>query len=401
MNSVQANPQPQDVVIVAAKRTPQGKFLGAISSLSAVQLGAQAARAAIEASGLEAADIDQVIFGQVVQAGCGQNPARQSAVAAGVPLDVPSITLNSVCLSGLRAVIEAAKLIRLGEATVVLAGGQESMSQAPHVVPASRRGTAYGSVSMVDSVANDALTDAATGQSMGLLTENGEVQRAITREEQDLTAYESHIRAARAQSNGVFSAELAPVTVPQRRGEDLIVDSDEGIRPSTTTEKLAGLRPAFTEEGTITAGNSSPLSDGAAAVILTTREYAEAKNLRVLATVAGWANVAGPDTSLHLQPANAIKTALDLSGWCIDDVDFFEINEAFAAVSIASIRELGINADKVNIHGGAIALGHPVGASGARLVTHAAHYLNELGSGRAAIALCGGGGQGDALLLEL
>lgn len=393
------SPHPDDIVILGARRTPHGKLLGQLAQVDAVDLGASAARAALADAGVDPNDIDMVVFGQVVQAGAGQNPARQTAVAAGVPLETPAVTVNSVCLSGLRAIIDAARLLRLGEAELVLAGGQESMSRAPHMLPGSRTGAAYGSLQFVDSVENDALTDAFDHNSMGVNTDRGNLNLGVSREAQDEVAAASHQRAAAAWEAGAFAAEIAPVTVPQRRGEPIIVDTDQGIRPESTAESLGRLRPAFLPEGTITAGNSSPLSDGAAAVVLSTRSWAEANGIPVLATLGGWAHVGGPDTSLHAQPANAITAALEGAGWEVADLDLVEINEAFASVSVVSTGQLGIDPAKVNIHGGAIALGHPVGASGARLVVHAAHELASRGAGQAAVALCGGGGQGDALLI--
>lgn len=400
MTTEAPTPTPEDVVIVAAARTPQGKLKGQFASIGAVQLGAAAASAAIERSGLDAADIDGVIFGQVLQAGAGQNPARQTSLAAGVPISVPAATVNKVCLSGLLAVIDAARMIRSGDAEVMLAGGQESMTQAPHILPGSRAGYSYGDVKLLDSVARDGLEDAfEVGTSMGALTERDVTKLGLTREEQDVIAANSHQRAAAAWSAGVFSAEIAPVSIPQRKGEPIIAIEDEGVRGETTPEVLANLRPAFDKEGTITAGNSSTISDGAAAVVLTTRAKAEASGLTILATVGAIGPVAGPDTSLPSQPSRSIAKALEKAGWSVDDLDFVEINEAFAAVAAQSVKELGIDPSIVNIHGGGISIGHPIGASGARLVVHAAHELHRRGSGRAAVALCGGGGQGESLLL--
>ncbi|GAB3161290.1 acetyl-CoA C-acetyltransferase [Myceligenerans halotolerans] len=390
-----------DVVVVSAARTPQGRLKGALASLSAVELGAVAARKALAGAGSLAGDVDRVIFGQVVQAGAGQNPARQVAVAAGVPWDVQSVTINKVCLSGLTAIIDGARMLRTGEAGVVLAGGQESMTNAPHLLAGSRAGYAYGPVTMQDSVAHDALTDSFDRVSMGESTEEhntGDV--AVSREEQDAVAAASHQRAAAAWKDGVFEAEIAPVSVPQRRGEPVEVTTDEGVRPDTTAEGLAKLRPAFTKDGTLTAGNSSQISDGAAALVLTTRARAEAAGVPVLATLRSWGQVAGPDNSLHSQPARAIEQALDREGWSVGDLDVVEINEAFAVVTVVSARRLGLSMDQVNQHGGGISVGHPVGASGARIAVHAAHELARRGGGRAAVALCGGGGQGEALLLE-
>ncbi|MET0725400.1 MAG: acetyl-CoA C-acetyltransferase [Leifsonia sp.] len=389
-----------EVVILSGSRTPQGRVNGQFAALSAVQLGTIAIRDAIEKSGVDVNDIDAVLMGQVLQAGAGQNPAKQSAVAAGIPWRVPAMTLNKVCLSGLAAVIDAARLIRLGEASVVVAGGQESMTNAPHLLPGSRRGWAYGEVTMIDHAAYDGLTDAFDGISMGASTEQHNSRLGITRAEQDEVAAASHQRAGAAAAAGVFDVEIAPVAVPQRKGDPVIVSADEGVRPGSTVETLGSLRPAFSGDGTITAGNSSPLSDGASALVVASRDYADAHGLEWLAIVEASGHVAGPDNSLHSQPSNAIAAALARQGWTASDLDIVEINEAFAAVAVESTRELGLAPDVVNIHGGAIAVGHPIGASGARLALHAAHELARRGSGRAAVALCGGGGQGDALLLS-
>ncbi|MGN6428843.1 MAG: acetyl-CoA C-acetyltransferase [Leifsonia sp.] len=390
---------PNDVVILSAARTPLGKITGALAPLSAVQLGTIALRRALEQSGVGADAVDTVIFGQVLQAGAGQNPARQTAIGAGIGWNVPATTINKVCLSGLAAVIDAARLIRAGEATVVAAGGQESMTNAPHILPGSRKGWTYGSLEALDSAAYDGLTDAFDGISMGASTESYTGRLGLTREAQDEFSAASHRRAGEAAANGVFDAEIAPVSIPQRKGDPVVVTADEGVRPNSTAETLAKLRPSFAEGGTLTAGNSSPLSDGAAALILTSRENAERLGLDWLAVVGASGQVAGPDNSLHSQPSHAIQTALDRAGWSVDDLDLIEINEAFAAVALQSMKDLGIDSERVNIHGGAIALGHPIGASGARLAGHAAHELARRGGGRAAVALCGGGGQGDALLL--
>lgn len=390
---------PQDVVILSAARTPQGKILGALASQTAVQLGAIALRKALDESGVGADAVDAVIFGQVLQAGAGQNPARQTAIAAGIGWNVPAVTINKVCLSGLAAVIDAARLIRAGEATVVVAGGQESMTNAPHVLPGSRKGWTYGSIQALDSAAHDGLTDAFDGISMGASTEGYTSALGLTREAQDAFAASSHQRAGAAAASGVFADEIAPVSIPQRKGEPVVVSADEGVRPDSTAETLAGLRPSFAADGTLTAGNSSPLSDGAAALVLTSRENAERLGLEWLAAVGASGQVAGPDNSLHSQPSNAISAALGRAGWAVGDLDFVEINEAFAAVALQSMADLALDAERVNIHGGAIALGHPIGASGARLAGSAAHELARRGSGKAAVALCGGGGQGEALLL--
>ncbi|TQL48478.1 acetyl-CoA C-acetyltransferase [Homoserinimonas aerilata] len=390
-----------EVVIVAAARTPQGRILGQLATLSAVELGTAAVKAALERSGVTPDDVNAVIIGQVLQAGAGQNPARQTSIAAGIGWDVPAVTINKVCLSGLAAIIDAARLIRLGEASVVVAGGQESMTNAPHILPGSRRGWKYGSFEAIDVAANDGLVDSFDKISMGESTERHNNRFGITRAEQDDVAAASHQRAAQAAADGRFADEIAPIELTGRKGETSTIDSDEGVRPDSTVETLGRLRPAFVTDGTITAGNSSPLSDGAAAVVLTSRDYADAHGLTVLAVVGASGQTAGPDNSLHSQPSKAIAAALGSVGWNASDLDLIEINEAFAAVAVQSTRDLGVSADVVNVHGGAIALGHPIGASGARLVVHAAHELARRGGGRAAVALCGGGGQGDALLLSL
>jgi acetyl-CoA C-acetyltransferase len=401
MTTAPSNPSPQDAVIVGGARTPFTRLLSQQASLSAVDLGAHAIRHALERSGVAAVDVDSVIMGQVVQAGQGQNPARQSALAAGIGWEVPATTINKVCLSGLTAVIDASRLIRLGEASVVVAGGQESMTNSPHLLMGGRKGYKYGPTTVQDSVAHDGLTDALTQEAMGELTEAGNAERTIDRAPQDEAAAASHQRAARAQAEGIFDAEIAPIEIPQRKGEPIVVSQDEGVRPETTAESLGALKPAFAKDGTITAGNSSPLSDGAAAVVVTSRAYAEEKGLQILATIGAPGQVAGPrDSSLHGKPANAVSAALAKAGWTADDLDFLEINEAFGSIIVHSLDKLGYPLEKTNIHGGAIALGHPIGASGARLALTAALELSRRGTGRAGVALCGGGGQGEALLLS-
>ncbi len=399
-NAAAPAPQPTDAVIVGGARTPFTRLLGQQAGLQAVQLGAHAIKHALERSRVPAADVDMVYMGQVVQAGAGQNPARQAALGAGIAWDVPAMTINKVCLSGLTAVIDAARLIRLGEAKVVVAGGQESMTNAPHLLVGARKGYKYGPTTVLDSVAYDGLTDTLSKEAMGELTESGNGERGLERTAQDEIAAGSHQRAAQAQESGVFDAEIAPMEIPQRKGDPVVVSKDEGVRADTTAETLAGLRPAFAKEGTITAGNASPLSDGAAAVIVTSRAYAEEKGLDILATLGAPGQTAGPkDSQLHSQPSDAIISALSKQGWEAKDLDFIEINEAFAAVSLQSLKDLDYPAEKCNVNGGAIALGHPIGASGARLALTAAHELNRRGSGRTAVALCGGGGQGEALIL--
>lgn len=388
-----------EVVILAGARTPQGRLNGQLAGLTAVELGARAIAGAIARAGIDTADIDHVIMGQVLQAGAGQNPAKQSAVAAGVPWGVPAVTINKVCLSGLTAVIDAARMIRSGDAEVVVAGGQESMTRAPHLLPGSRQGWTYGAIQALDVAAHDGLTDAFDNDSMGLSTERGNLRLNISRAAQDQIAAASHQRAAAAAEAGVFDDEIVPVSIPQRKGAPLTLTADEGVRPETTVETLAALRPAFTADGAITAGNSSPLSDGASSLVLASRSYAEAHNLPWLATVGASGQVAGPDNSLHSQPSNAILRAVKNAQLSLDDLDFIEINEAFASVAVQSLNDLDYPLEKCNLHGGAIALGHPIGASGARLALHAALELSRRGSGRAAVSLCGGGGQGEALIL--
>ena len=389
-----------DVVIVAAARTPQGRLKGALSSFTAPQLGGFAIAGALAQGGIPADAVDAVIMGQVLPAGSGQNPARQAAIAAGIGWDVPAGSVNKVCLSGLTAIIDAKRMIASGDARVVVAGGMESMTRAPHMLMGSREGWAYGSVEVLDHMAHDGLTDAYDRVPMGTSTENLNPKLGLTREEQDRVAALSHQRAAAAEREGVFADEIVTVEVPQRKGEPLRVSADEGVRPDTTEETLAGLRPAFSKDGTITAGNASQISDGASAVVLTTRSHADVQGWRVMAVVGSAGQVAGPDNSLHAQPARAIEQALGRQGVAASDLDFVEINEAFGAVVAQSQKELGLSEDVVNIHGGGIALGHPIGSSGCRLVVHAAHELVRRGSGLAAVGLCGGGGQGEALILS-
>ncbi len=389
----------EDIVIVAAARTPQGRLKGQLASFTAPQLGALAIRGALEQGGVDAADVDAVIVGQVLAAGSGQNAARQAAIGAGIGWDVPAHSVNKVCLSGLTAIIDAARMIRTGDARTVVAAGMESMTRAPHLLMGSREGWSYGSVEVLDHMAYDGLTDAYDRESMGASTERLNPRFEVTREQQDRVAALSHRRAAAARDAGVFDAEIVAVEVAQRRGPAVTITTDEGIRDETTEETLAGLRPAFSADGSITAGNASQISDGAAAVVLTTRAHADASGWPVLTVVGAAGQVAGPDNSLHAQPARAIAQALQRQHLAASDVDLIEINEAFGAVVARSQRELGVGEDVVNVHGGGIALGHPIGASGARLVVHAVHELVRRGSGTAAVGLCGGGGQGEALIL--
>lgn len=388
-----------DVVIVAAARTPQGRLKGQLAPLTAVQLGAAAIRGALERGGIPADAVDAVLVGQVLQAGAGQNAARQAAIEAGIGWDVHAATINKVCLSGLTAIIDAARMLRLGDATVVVAAGMESMTRAPHLLMNSRDGYAYGSVEVLDHMAFDGLTDAYDRESMGASTERANARYEVTREAQDAVAARSHQRAAAAQAEGVFDAEIVPVSIPQRKGDPVVVSADEGIRADTTVETLAKLRPAFAEGGSITAGNASQISDGASAVVVTTRAIADERGWDVLAVVGASGQVAGPDNSLHNQPARAIAKALEKQGIAASDLDLVEINEAFGAVVARSQAELGVSDEVVNPHGGGIAIGHPIGASGNRLVVHAVHELVRRDGGTAAVALCGGGGQGDALIL--
>ena len=389
----------QDIVIVAAARTPQGRLKGQFGQLTSVQLGSIAIKGALEQGGIPADAVDAVLIGQVLPAGAGQNPARQAAVGAGIGWDVHAASVNKVCLSGLTAIIDGARMLKLGDATVVVAAGMESMTRSPHLLVGSRDGWAYGSIEVLDHMAYDGLTDAYDRESMGASTERHNSRFEITREAQDAVAARSHQRAAAAQASGVFDAEIVPVEIPQRKGAPVVVTKDEGIRPDTTVETLAALRPAFTEGGSITAGNSSQISDGASAVVLTTRSHADENGWPVLAVVGAAGQVAGPDNSLHTQPARAIEKACAKQGITPQDLDIVEINEAFGAVVARSQAELGLSDDVVNPHGGGIAIGHPIGASGNRLVVHSVHELVRRGSGTAAVALCGGGGQGDALIL--
>ncbi|MCM6761913.1 acetyl-CoA C-acyltransferase [Rathayibacter sp. ZW T2_19] len=388
-------------VILGGARTPFARLGGAFAGLSATELGAHAVRAALERSGVEARDIDAVVLGQVIQAGAGQGPARQTAILAGLGWDVPTVTINKLCLSGLTAVIDAARLIRTGEASVVVAGGQESMTRTPHLLLGARDGIGVGARPLEDALLHDGLLDPFDHRIMGRVTDDGNAERGIRRERQDAYAALSHQRAAAARESGTLAEEIAPVTVPQRRGPDVTVSEDDGIRPGTTVEILAGLKPAFSPEGTITAGSSSPLTDGAAALVVASRGWALSRGLPWIAEIAEHGQVAGPDNSLHSQPSAAILRALDRRGGAVADLDLIEINEAFASVVLQSADDLGLAPESVNLDGGAIALGHPVGASGARLALHLALALRRRGGGLGVAALCGGGGQGEALLLQV
>ncbi|MFF3953636.1 acetyl-CoA C-acetyltransferase [Streptomyces sp. NPDC001890] len=388
-------------VIVAGARTPMGRLLGSLKSFSGADLGGFAIKAALDRAGIGGDQVEYVIMGQVLQAGAGQMPARQAAVKAGIPMNVPALTVNKVCLSGLDAIALADQLIRAGEFDVVVAGGQESMTNAPHLLPKSREGHKYGAIEMLDSMAYDGLTDAYENIPMGESTEKHNARLGLSRADQDEIGALSHQRAAAAQKNGLFEAEITPVEIPQRKGDPVLFAKDEGIRPETTVESLGKLRPAFAKDGTITAGTSSQISDGAAAVVVMSKAKAEELGLDWIAEIGAHGNVAGPDNSLQSQPSNAIKHALKKEGLEAGDLDLIEINEAFAAVAVQSMKDLGVTPDKVNVNGGAIALGHPIGMSGARVVLHLALELKRRGGGTGAAALCGGGGQGDALIIRV
>jgi len=390
----------RDPVIIGGARTGIGRLLGSLAGFSAVQLGGFAIKGALDRSGVDPGQVEYVIMGHVLQAGAGQITSRQAAFKAGIPLTTPATTVNKVCLSGLDAIAQAADLIRLGEYDVVVAGGMESMTSAPHILQNSRKGYKYGPVQMLDSMALDGLTDAFDGLSMGESTERHNKKLDISRAEQDEFAARSQQRAARATKDGILAEEIVPVEITARSGP-LTFGSDEGIRADTTVESLAKLPPAFGEDGTITAGSASQISDGAAALVVTSREAADRLGAEVLAEVGAFGTVAGPDNSLHSQPANAIKKALRKAGRTTGELDLVEINEAFAAVGIQSMRELGITPEITNVNGGAIAVGHPLGASGARIALTLACELRRRGGGLGAAALCGGGGQGSALLLRV
>ncbi|MGH3344040.1 MAG: acetyl-CoA C-acetyltransferase [Carbonactinosporaceae bacterium] len=399
-------------VVVAGARTPMGRLLGSLTALSGADLGGVAIKGALARAGIAGDQVDYVIMGQVLQAGAGQIPARQAAARAGIPMSVPALTVNKVCLSGLSAVALADQLIRAGEFDVVVAGGMESMTNAPHLLPSSREGVKYGHAQLVDSMAHDGLFCAFDECAMGASTERYNERYGITRADQDAYAARSHQRAAAAQQGGVFGEEIVPVEVPLRRGEPVVVDRDEGIRADTSPESLAKLRPAFAPDGTITAGSASQISDGGCALVVMSRARADELGLPWIAEIGAHGVVAGPDPSLQSQPSNAISRALQREKLSVDELDLVEINEAFAAVVLQSMRELGLGddgpggdgpggTDRVNVHGGAIALGHPIGMSGARLVLHLALELGRRGGGVGVAGLCGGGGQGDALVLRV
>jgi acetyl-CoA C-acetyltransferase len=388
-------------VILAGARTPIGKLSGSLGGFAATDLGGFAIKAALERSGVAPDQVDYVFMGQVLQAGTGQIAARQAAANAGVPMTVPATTVNKVCLSGLNAIFLADLLIQSGAAEIVVAGGMESMTKAPYLLPGAREGYRLGDKSVVDSMMYDGLFCAFDQVAMGAGTERYAASAGLERAPQDDLAAKSHERAAAAIKEGRFADEIVPVEVPQRKGDPVVVDTDEGVRPGTTAESLAGLRPAFDKAGNITAGNASQISDGAAAVVVVSRAAAERLGAEPLAEIVGYGQVAGPDPSLLTQPSRAINAAVDAAGRSVGDIDLFELNEAFAAVGLASMTELGITDEVVNVNGGAIALGHPIGMSGTRLALTMMHELERRGGGLGAAALCGGGGQGDAILLSV
>lgn len=389
-------------VIVSGARTPMGRLLGSLKGFSAAELGGVAIKGALERAGVAGDQVDYVIMGHVLQAGTGQITSRQAAVKGGIPMNVPALTINKVCLSGMDAVILADALIQSGEYDVIVAGGMESMTNAPHVVTGSREGVKYGDWKMIDSMAHDGLTCAFDEMAMGAATERYNTRYGLTRDEQDAFAAESHVRAAKAQESGRFDAEIVPVEIPQRKGDPIIFAKDEGVRGDTTAESLGRLRPAFDREGTITAGSASQISDGACAMVIMSKKKAEELGVEWIAEIGAHGNVAGPaDPALHEQPAMAIEQACAKEGISPADLDVVELNEAFAAVSLVSGKRLGLSDDKVNINGGAIALGHPLGMSGARIIFTTIKELEQRGGGIGAAALCGGGGQGSGLIVKV
>ncbi len=388
-------------VIVGGARTPIGKLSGALKGFTAMDLGGFAIAAALERSGIAGDQVDYVIMGHVIQAGAGQITARQAAVKGGIPMTVPALTVNKVCLSGLNAIALADQLIGAGEFDVVVAGGMESMTNGPYLLPGARAGYRYGDDKIVDATAHDALYCAFELRGMGDSTDFYGKDKKISRADQDEYAAMSHERALTARKNGLFDDEVVDVSVPQRRGDPVVVHDDEGVREGTTAATLAKLRPAFSPDGTVTAGSASQISDGAAAVVVMSRARAEELGAPILAEIGAHGTVAGPDPSLLSQPSNAIRKALGKAGRTPDDVDLYEINEAFAAVALQSMRDLDVDAGTVNVNGGAISMGHPVGASGARIALHLALELGRRGGGLGAAGLCGGGGQGEALLLNV
>ena len=390
-----------NAVMLAGARTPIGKLSGSLSGFSGSDLGGFAINGALEKSGIDASAVDYVIMGQVLQAGTGQVTARQAACSAGIPMSTPAITINKVCLSGLNAIYLASQMINAGDAEVVVAGGMESMTNAPYLLPKARGGYRYGNAELLDVIQNDGLYCALEKELMGEGTERYTATADIDRNAQDLVASESHRRASEGIASGAFRDEIIPIQIPQRRGDPVLFENDEGVRSSTDLESLGKLRPAFTESGNITAGNASQISDGGSAVIIVSKAFAEKHGMDPLAELISYGQVAGPDTSLLTQPSRAILNALERCEIDLDDIDLFEINEAFAAVSVASVMDLGISDEIVNVNGGAIALGHPIGMSGNRLALTLSYELKRRGGGIGAAALCGGGGQGDALILRV
>ncbi|MDG2028727.1 MAG: acetyl-CoA C-acyltransferase [Acidimicrobiales bacterium] len=390
-----------DTVILTGARTPIGRFNGGLAGFSGTALGGLAIAEALARVGISGDQVDYAYMGQVVMAGAGQVPARQAAFAGGIPMTVPSTGLNKACPSGLNAIQQAHRMIALGEAEIVVAGGMESMTQAPYLLLDGRKGYGYGDAKLPDALTYDGLSCSFESELMGAGTERHAAAAGIGREEMDRISAMSHDRAARAQKDGLFEDEIVPVEIPQRKGDPIVLKDDEGIRVGTTTESLGGLRAAFADDGNVTAGNASQLSDGGAAVVVTTKAIAEKLGVEPLAEIIDYAEVAGPDTSLLTQPSRSTTKALDRAGMQLSDVDLFEFNEAFAAVSVASMAELGLPEDVVNVNGGAIALGHPIGMSGTRLAITLAYELKRRGGGVGAAALCGGGGQGDAMLLKV
>jgi len=390
-----------DVVVIGYARTPVGRFGGGLASLSAMELGGHAIKAAIERSGISADAVGYTVMGHVLQAGQGQITSRQAAVNGGISMSVAAETINKVCLSGMTAISRARDLLRLGEFDVVVAGGMESMSNAPYLLDKARFGYRMGDGNLIDVMMYDGLTCAFDACAMGLATDNYQSSMELSRERQDEWSARSHERAAAAWKDGAFDDEVVSVAVPQRKGDPVVIEQDEGIRPGTTAESLGSLRPAFTKDGTITAGNASQISDGGAALVLTTADKAAELGTPVLAKITSWGTVAGPDPSLHLQPAEAIKAAAAKIGADPSGFDLYEINEAFASVAIASTDALALSEDQVNVNGGGVALGHPIGCTGARIVVSLINELSRRGGGTGAAALCGGGGQGDAVLVEV
>jgi len=389
------------IVILAGVRTPIGRLQGGLKSISATDLGATSIKAACEKAGIEPSQIDFSYLGNVISAGIGQVPARRAAVDAGIPMTSPSTLLNRACLSGMHAIHLATQMIRLQEAEIVLAGGMESMTNSPYMIPGARSGLRFGDSELIDSMLFDGLTCTIENCSMGEATDRFTEKLGISRHDQDAFAAQSHQRAAKAQKDGLLDEEICTVEIPQRNGDSLTVKDDEGIRQDADLESMAQLSPAFTKNGTITAGNASQISDGAAAVIVTTMDKADELGIEPVAEILAHGQVAGPDTSLLQQPSNAINAALDSAGMKVSDLDLFEINEAFAAVALASMSALGVSDEIVNVNGGAIALGHPIGMSGTRVALTLIHELKRRGGGLGTASLCGGGGQGEALILKV